>query len=154
MVAINGVVDQTEYLLELGAQRVISIEEATDTSGKPLLQALWAGSVDCVGGPILATTIKSTQYGGVVTSCGNVASPDLPLNVYPFILRGVTLVGIDSQNCPMDVRLKVWQKIAGDWKLAHLDKVVSEVNLAGLDECIELILKRQHRGRTIVNLGD
>ncbi len=154
VVAINGVVDQTEYLLELGAQRVISIEEATDTSGKPLLPGLWAGSVDCVGGPILATTIKASQYGGVVTCCGNVASPDLPLTVYPFILRGVTLVGIDSQNCPMEVRLKVWEKIAGDWKLANLDKVVTEVDLAGLDECIDLILKRKHRGRTIVKLAD
>ncbi len=152
--AVSGRPETREYLREIGAQDIISTEEATDTSGKPLLKGLWAGSVDTVGGPILATTIKSTNYGGVVTCCGNVASPDLPLNVFPFILRGVSLIGIDSQNCPMDMRLKVWHKIAVNWKLAHLERLTSETDLAGLSEQIDLILNRKHRGRTIVKLPD
>jgi acrylyl-CoA reductase (NADPH) len=154
VVAVNGLVDQKEYLHEIGAKRVISLDEATDTSGKPLLKGLWAGAVDTVGGPMLATTIKSTNPWGAVTCCGNVGSHDLPLNVYPFILRGVTLMGIDSQNCPMPMRTKVWQKIASDWKIDRLDLLTTEVSLDGLDERIELILQRKHRGRTIVRLPD
>lgn len=152
--AVNAIVDEKDYLLGIGAKEVISIDEATDTSGRPLLKARWAGSVDTVGGPILATTIKSTDYGGAVTSCGNAASHDLPLNVYPFILRAVTLIGIDSQNCPMPLRTKVWQKLAAEWKLDQLDRVASETSLDGLNERIRLVLDKKHRGRTIVRLPD
>lgn len=154
VVAVNGVVDEKDYLLEIGAKNVISIEEATDTSGKPLLKGLWAGGVDTIGGEILATTIKSINYGGAVTCCGNVGSHDLPLNVYPFILRGVTLMGIDSQNCPMPIRTKVWQKIASDWKIDRLDPITTEVSLDELSDRIELVLQRKHKGRTIVKLPD
>jgi acrylyl-CoA reductase (NADPH) len=152
--AVSGRPENKNYLLGIGAREMISAEEAADTSGKPLLKELWAGSVDTVGGPILATTIKSMNYGGVVTCCGNAASPDLPLNVFPFILRGVTLIGIDSQNCPMEMRLKVWGKIASAWKLPHLEGLAAETDLGGLSEQIHLMLKRQHRGRTIVKLPD
>jgi len=150
--AVNAIVDEKDYLLGIGAKEVISIEEATASGGRPLLKARWAGSVDTVGGPILATTIKSTDYGGAVTSCGNAASHDLPLNVYPFILRAVTLIGIDSQNCPMPLRTKVWQKLAAEWKLDQLDRVTSETSLEGLNGRIQLALDRKHRGRTIVRL--
>ena len=154
VVAVNGVVDEKEYLLGLGAKEVISIEEATDATGRPLLKELWGGGVDVLGGPILATTIKSTKYGGAVTSCGNAGSHDLPLNVFPFILRGVTLIGIDSQNCPMPTRLKVWQKIASDWKLAQLDQMTTEIPLEGVGDRIDLILEKKHKGRTVVKLPD
>lgn len=154
VVAINGKIDREPYLLELGASRVIDIEEASDTSGKPLLKGLWAGVVDTVGGDVLATAIKSTDYGGGVTCCGNVASHELPINVYPFILRGVTLMGIDSQNCPMPIRTKVWQKIAREWKIDHLDALTTEVSLDDLNERIDLILERKHKGRTIVKLPE
>ncbi len=152
--AVNGVVDEKDFLLEIGAHEVISIEDATDASGRPLLKGLWAGGIDTVGGEILATTIKSTKDGGAVTCCGNVGSHDLPLNVYPFILRGVTLMGIDSQNCPMPMRLKVWNKIAEEWKLDRLELLTTEVPLEGLNQRIDLILERKHKGRTIVKLPD
>jgi len=152
--AVNGVVDEKDFLLGIGAKEVISIEAAIDSSGRPLLKGLWAGGIDTVGGEILATTIKSTKDGGAVTCCGNVGSHDLPLNVYPFILRGVTLMGIDSQNCPMPMRLKVWHKIADEWKLDRLDLLTTEVPLEGLNERIDLILQRKHKGRTIVKLPD
>ncbi len=154
VVAVNGVVDEKDFLIEIGAKEVISIEDATDASGKPLLKGLWAGGIDTIGGEILATMIKSIQPDGGVTCCGNVGSHDLPLNVYPFILRGVTLMGIDSQNCPMPMRVKVWNKIASDWKLERLELLTTEVSLDGLNERIDLILQRKHKGRTIVRLPD
>jgi len=154
VVAVNGIVDEKDFLLEIGAKEVISIEDATDSSGKPLLKGLWAGGIDTIGGDILATTIKSTQPDGGVTCCGNVGSHDLPLNVYPFILRGVTLMGIDSQNCPMPIRLKVWNKIATDWKLDRLEVLTTEVSLNELNERIDLVLQKKHKGRTIVKLPD
>lgn len=154
VVAVNGIVDEKDFLLEIGAKEVISIQEATDSSGKPLLKGLWAGGIDTIGGEILATMIKSIQPHGGVTCCGNVGSHDLPLNVYPFILRGVTLMGIDSQNCPMPMRLKVWNKIASEWKLDRLELLTTEVPLDGLNERIDLILQRKHKGRTIVRLPE
>lgn len=152
VVAVNGLVDEKEYLTSLGAKEVISIDEATDKSGKPLLKARWAGAIDTLGGDILATAIKSVKYGGTVTCCGNAASPDLPLNVYPFILRGISLLGIDSVNCPPDVRTEIWQKLSNEWKLEHLDRISTEISLDELDREIDLILKGKHKGRAIVNL--
>ncbi|HDP26278.1 MAG TPA: acryloyl-CoA reductase [Deltaproteobacteria bacterium] len=150
--AVNGVVDETDYLKEIGATTVISIEEASDTSSRPMLKTRWAGCVDTVGGVILSTSIRSTAPWGAVTSCGNVASPDLPLTVFPFILRGVTLMGIDSQNCPMPLRQKTWDRLATEWKIPWLDKITSETSLADLNDRIEIMLKGKHKGRTIVRL--
>jgi acrylyl-CoA reductase (NADPH) len=150
--AINGLKDQSDYLKDIGAKSVISIEDATDKSGRPLLKARWAGSIDTVGGDILATSIKSTAPGGAVTCCGNVASPDLPINVFPFILRGISLIGIDSQNCPMAARKKTWEKLADKWRIPQFEKMVSEITLDRLDERIDLMMQRKHRGRTIVRL--
>jgi len=154
VVAVNGIVDEKDFLLEIGAKEVISIEDATDSSGKPLLKGLWAGGIDTIGGEILATMIKSIQPDGGVTCCGNVGSHDLPLNVYPFILRGVTLMGIDSQNSPMPMRVKVWNKIASEWKLDRLELLTTEVSLDELNERIDLILQRKHKGRTIIRLPE
>lgn len=153
--AVNGRrVDETDYLNALGAQTVISVEDATDQSGRPLLKTRWGASVDTVGGDILATTIKSSRPYAVVATCGNVASPDLPINVYPFILRGVTLVGIDSQNCPMSQRQSAWQKLASDWKIPQMEQVVTEIGLSDLNQRIEMMLAGKHRGRVIVKMTD
>jgi len=150
--AVNGKTDQSDYLKSLGAQRIINIEDAADTSGRPLLGGRWAGSVDVVGGDILATTIKSMSANGVVTTCGNVASPDLPISVFPFILRGVILVGIDSQNCPMPLRCKAWQKLASEWQVTKMEEVVEEITLNELDLQIDKMLNRGSKGRVIVNM--
>jgi len=150
--AVNGTTDQSGYLKSIGARRIIRIEDAMDTSGRPMLAASWAGSIDAVGGDILATTIKSMNANGVVTTCGNVASPDLPVNVYPFILRGVILIGIDSQNCPMPLRRQAWEKLAGEWKISQMEKVVEEIGLNELDQRIDKMLKRGSKGRVIVNM--
>jgi len=150
VVAASGKVKDHPFLTDLGARQVIDRDKARDESGRPLLKALWAGVVDTVGGDYLATAIKSAAPWSIVTCCGNVASPKLETTVFPFILRGVTLCGIDSQNCPMPLRRAVWQKLAGPWKPNDLDALCSEVDLEGLDAKIDAILKGQLKGRTVV----
>ncbi len=153
VVAVTGKMDEKQFLIDLGAKEVISRDEATDTSGKPLLKGRWAGVVDAVGGEILATAIRSTKLHGAVTCCGNVASPDLPINVYPFILRGISLVGIDSQSFPMTFRRQTWEKIASEWKLDNLDRQTSVCSLEELNSEIDRILAGKQKGRVIVDLG-
>ncbi len=139
-------------LLNIGAKDIILREELDDQSGRILLKGRWAGVIDTVGGNILATALKSTNYGGSVTSCGNVASPEFSTSVYPFILRGVSLLGVDSVQCPMDLRLKIWDKLSNEWKPENLDENTEEVSLEELNAKIDLILEGKLTGRTIVNL--
>jgi len=152
--AVTGKAELAQRLRELGAEQVLSRAEATDESGRMLLKGKWAGVVDTVGGPILATAIKSCRYGALVTCCGNAASPELPLNVYPFILRGVTLAGIDSAESPMATRRAVWQRLAEAWDLANLEEMVTEISLDGVDGKIDDIQAGRHQGRILVNLAD
>ena len=154
VVAVNGIVDEKEYLLQLGAKEVISIEEADDKSGRALLKPKWAGAIDTVAGNILSSAVKTTLYGGTVTCCGNVGSAELTSSIYPFILNGVSLLGIDSVNCPVDLRLQVWNKIASEWKLEQLELVTTELeSLESLDERIGLILQGKSKGRAIVKIS-
>jgi acrylyl-CoA reductase (NADPH) len=150
--AVSGKPEASDFLTRLGAAEIISRQQAADSSGKPLLKEKWAGAIDTVGGEILATAIKSTAYGGLVTCCGNVASPELPLSVYPFILRGVSLLGIDSAKCPKHIRQEIWQKLAGAWKIEHLDSLATECRLPELSGIIEKMLQGRQTGRVIVNL--
>jgi putative YhdH/YhfP family quinone oxidoreductase len=154
VVASTGKESEKEYLTRLGAAEIVSREALNDTSGRPLLKARWAGAVDTVGGNTLATAIKSTQPGGAVAACGNVASADLPITVYPFILRGVSVLGIGSAECPMERRLQAWNKIAGEWKLENLALLYSECSLEDLDGKIGEILQGKIRGRVVVKLAD
>jgi len=152
--AVNGIIDEKEYLLEIGAKEVISIEEADDQSGRPILKPKWAGAIDTVAGNLLPTAIKTTKYGGTVTCCGNVGSAELNSSIYPFILNGVSLIGIDSVNCPVALRLKIWDKLSTEWKVDHLDKITTELeSLEALDERIGLILQGKNRGRAIVKIS-
>lgn len=150
--ASTGKADQAEFLKSIGASEVISREDSIDQTGKLLLKGIWAGVVDTVGGDILATAVKSTNQRGVVTTCGNVASHDLNINVYPFILRGVTLAGIDSASCPMQRREKIWDMMATYWKLGNFEKLTRTVSLEGLGDEIEKILKGGQVGRVVLDL--
>ena len=152
--ASTGKTDQEQFLVGLGAEEVIGREDLTDPSGRLLLRGQWAGVVDTVGGEMLVTAIKSTTQRGVVTTCGNVASHELSINVYPFILRGVTLVGIDSASCPMERRRLVWEKISGEWKLDILERICRMVSLEDLDPEIDVILKGGQVGRVVIDLWD
>ncbi len=153
VIAATGKASEKEMLLGIGAKDIIDRKEVDDDSQRALLKGRWAGVIDTVGGNMLATAIKSTNYGGVVTCCGNVASHELSTSVYPFILRGVTLFGIDSVQCPMNIRHKIWDKLSSDWKLNNLNDNVDEVSLEGLSKKIDMILEGIHKGRTIVNLN-
>ncbi len=151
--ASTGKPDREQFLTDLGAEEVIGREDLTDPSGKLLLKGQWAGAVDTVGGEMLATAIKSTRQRGVVTTCGNVASHELNINVYPFILRGVTLAGIDSASCPMERRRLVWKKMSEEWKLDTFERMCRTVSLEGLDPEIDIILKGGQVGRVVVDLS-
>ncbi len=153
VVGVSGKVGAGEFLQELGAKGVIDRKEAVDGADRPLLKTRWAGVVDTVGGDALVAAIKSTHPLGVVTCCGNVASADLGLNVFPFILRGVSLVGIDSQNCPLEYRKEIWQKLATDWKIAKLEEISREVRLEDLDVEIGFILSGKQKGRVVVDVA-
>ena len=150
--AVSGKTDTT-LLNSLGARAVVSRKEFLENTKPPLLKPAWAGVIDTVGGDVLATAIKATDLSGAVTCCGNVASPDLPITVFPFILRGVSLLGVDSQHCPMNPRRKIWEKLSQEWKFSMLDKIYDEVTLDGLGSKIELILQGGIAGRTLVNLN-
>ena len=152
VVAVSGKTDQKPFIEQLGAGEVISREEATDTSGRPMLKGRWAGVVDTVGGDILASALKSLQYGGVATCCGLVASTNLTTTVFPFILRGVSLLGVDSVECPMDIRREVWQRLAAEWKPRGLEALSTEVDLEGLDPSIDQILAGRMKGRLVVRI--
>ncbi len=148
--AATGKESEHTYLKELGATSVISRDEVTENSTRPMLKPRWAGVVDCVGGEMLAAAIKATRYDGVVTCCGLVGSPDLPINVFPFILRGVRLIGIDSAECPMPRRQTVWNKLASEWSLPQLETMNDEIGLEGLEEAISAMLAGSLKRRQII----
>ena len=152
VVAATGKKDKADYLRQLGASKVIPREDVDDTGGRSLLEQRWAGVVDSVGGSILATAIKSTRYGGSVTTCGLAQSAQLNTTVYPFILRAVNLLGIDSLHCPAEIRMLLWEKLAGVWKPATLETICTECGLEEIDEKIDLMLKGRLTGRTVINL--
>ncbi len=152
VVAATGKPDRAGYLLERGISRVVPREEVDDHSGKPLLSSHWAGVVDSVGGSYLSTAIRATRPGGAVAACGNAASPELNLTVFPFILRGVSLLGVDSTLLTAGERAEVWQQIAGDWMLPELEKLYRVVGLEDLNAEIERILKGEQVGRVVIRL--
>ena len=150
--AATGKTAEGAFLQSLGAAEVIDRAAVLAGSERPLGKERWAGVVDCVGGDMLAAAIKATRHSGAVTCCGLVGSADLVVNVFPFILRGVSLLGIDSVQCPMELRRRLWDKLAGEWKPGHLEEEATECTLAGLRDRIDLILQGKLRGRTVVNL--
>lgn len=154
VVAATGKPDQANLLRDLGASEVIHREEVNDTSGKPLLSARWAGVVDTVGGNYLSSAIRAVHPGGAVAACGNAASPDLPLTVYPFILRGVNLLGVDATLADHTQRTALWKKLASQWKIDGLDRLMREATLDDLDRLVTAMLRGEQVGRVVVNLGE
>lgn len=152
VVASTGKSAHHDFLKSLGAASIVDRAEVEDKSGKSLLKERWAGAVDTVGGNTLATVMKATKYDGCITACGLVGGADLVTTVYPFILRGVRLIGIDSVQCPMHRRLRIWQKLAAEWKPDHLNVIASTVGLSELPAQINTILQGQSVGRILVSL--
>jgi acrylyl-CoA reductase (NADPH) len=153
VVAVTGKPSAEEWLRSLGAGRVIDRSEVSDAT-KPLRKEAWAGAVDCVGGDMLAHVLSSTNYGGVVAASGNTGGVSLPTTVFPFILRGVSLLGVDSVSCPIDVRRTVWSRLATDLRPAILDDLATEeVSLDGVIPALARILAGEARGRTLVRVS-
>jgi len=150
--AITGKETESEFLRKLGADKVIMRKDFEEMEKRPLLKPTFAGAIDTVGGIILENIIKSISPMGVVTCCGNVASPKLDLTVFPFILRGITLIGIDSQNYPMTYRGKIWSKLSNEWKTDKLIETCTEITLNELNEKIDLMLEGKLKGRTVVKM--
>ncbi|MFF2854321.1 acryloyl-CoA reductase [Peribacillus sp. NPDC058002] len=151
--ASTGKESEHKYLKEIGAATIVSREEVYDGKLRALGKQKWSGAVDPVGGEPLASVLSQIKYGGAVAVSGLTAGTSLPATVFPFILRGVNLLGIDSVNCPMETRLKVWHRLATDFKLEHLEQLVQqEITLNELPDVLPTLLKGEARGRTIVKL--
>jgi acrylyl-CoA reductase (NADPH) len=152
--ASTGKEFEHEYLKKLGATTIVPREEVYDGKIRALGKQKWAAAVDPVGGEPLASLLSQIQYGGSVAVSGLTAGTKLPTTVFPFILRGVNLLGIDSVYCPMETRLKTWNRLATDFKLANLEELIQqEVTLKQLPEVLPTLLKGQARGRILVKLS-
>jgi putative YhdH/YhfP family quinone oxidoreductase len=152
-VAVSGKESETDFLKSLGANAVISRNEFLAIEDKPILSARFAGAIDTVGGDILVKIIKSIKPLGAVTTCGSVSSVQLNnLNVFPFILRGITLIGISAQNYPTNLRKPLWTKLANEYKPLMLMNLFREISLDEIPASIQSILNGQLKGRTIIKL--
>jgi len=154
VVASTGKTDQHEMLKRMGAAEIIDRDDVTRDTDAPLASGRWAAAVDVVGGDTLSAIIRTTRPQAVVAACGLVGGVDITTTVYPFLLRGVTLAGIDSAGCPGSLRTELWGRLADVWALDGLDEITHEVTLDQLEESIALMRDGDHVGRTIVRLGN
>jgi acrylyl-CoA reductase (NADPH) len=148
--AVTGKPEHHDLLRELGAKRILSREDVDDKTDAPMLESRWAAAVDTVGGNVLGTLVRSLKYRGCVAACGLVGGVDVPMTVYPYLLRGVTLCGIDSAKCPREPRLAIWHKLANEWRLDNLEPLTREVTLGELPGVIGEMLTGKAVGRTLV----
>jgi acrylyl-CoA reductase (NADPH) len=149
--ASTGRASEADFLRSLGAHEIVDRAEFGEP-GKPLQRARWAGAVDSVGSTTLASILAQTTWGGTVTACGLAQGSDLPTTVLPFILRGVTLAGVNSVDAPLDLREQAWSRLASDLDLNLLDGLTEEVALGDVMGLGERIVGGQVRGRTVVDV--
>ncbi|MCO8649172.1 zinc-binding dehydrogenase, partial [Burkholderia multivorans] len=152
VVAVTGRPEDGDYLRALGAAEILDRTQFS-TPGKPLGKERWAGAVDVAGSHVLANVCATTRYRGVVTACGLAAGMDFPATVAPFILRGVTLVGIDSVMCPRDERLAAWRRLAADLDVAKLGDIGRKVGLADAIPLADELIRGKVRGRIVVDVN-
>lgn len=154
VVAISGKSDKVEFLKQIGASEIISREEFLEVSKKPLLSEKYIAVVDTVGGDVLAQSLKQIKYDGVATCCGLTSSHELNTNVFPFILRGVRLIGIDSVECKLEKKQAAWEKLATKWKIDTLNSLTNEITLDEIKEAYEKLLKGNAVGRYVVKIKE
>lgn len=152
VVAMTGHSEESEYLKSLGAAEIMMRSEYAEP-GRPLSKERWAGVVDVAGSNVLANAIAATRYGGVVTACGLAGGMDLNGTVAPFILRGVTLAGIDSVMCPRETRLQAWQRLSEDLDISKLDAIAHQIGLTDVIDTAAGLLNGKVRGRVIVDVN-
>jgi len=151
VVASTGRMDEADYLKALGASEIIDRNTLSEP-GKPVQSERWAGAVDSVGSHTLANVLAQIKYRGAVSACGLAQGIDLPGSVAPFILRNVTLAGIDSVFAPKEVREEAWTRLADDLDPAKLESTISEISLGEVPERAAALLRGEVRGRTVVNV--
>jgi len=149
--ASTGRPAEASYLKELGATEVIERKELAGAP-RPLAKERWAGGVDTVGSTTLANVLSMTRYGGTVAACGLAGGMDLPASVAPFILRGVTLAGIDSVMCPLPLRQEAWRRLETDLDRGKIAAMTSEIGLDGVIDAGRRIVEGQVRGRIVVKI--
>ena len=149
----SGKPDMKEFLTKLGASQILKREEVTDSSGKVMLKEQWAGAVDNAGGATLEYLLRTVKGWGSVALTGLVNSAQFSGTVYPFILRGVNLLGVDSVNCPMDIRLEAWRLLAGTRKPRHLDDIAHVIGMDELPAKLKDILGGNARGRYVLKVA-
>ncbi|WP_036709728.1 acryloyl-CoA reductase [Paenibacillus pinihumi] len=153
--ASTGKAAEHDYLRLLGVSEILSREEVSPSELQALGKQRWTGAIDSVGGHTLAHVISTTRYGGSVAACGLTGGTDVPLTVFPFILRGVNLLGIDSVQCPMKERIEIWRRLGTDLKpIKGLTELSREVTLEEVPDVLAAILRGEIRGRTVVNLQE
>ena len=149
VVAITGKDTETDLLLSLGAKEVINRSEFEGDIKSPLAKPRWAGGVDAVGSDILSNLITATHQRAAIACCGMVGGVNLNTSIFPFILRGLSLLGIDSAETLIDVKKEIWNNFASDWKLEKINDQIKDVGLEELSSEIEKILKGQQIGRVL-----
>ncbi|PVZ69557.1 YhdH/YhfP family quinone oxidoreductase [Pelagibaculum spongiae] len=152
VIAVTGKAESEAYLKSIGASEVISRQEISELPGKPLLKPQWDGAVDCAGGQTLTAILRSLAPGGAVSCCGLVDSPKLEMTVLPFILRGVSLLGVDSVEIPLAAKATVWQKFASEWMLPGLNDLADEMPLTEVPAIFNDILKGKLKKRKLVRI--
>ena len=152
--AISGKKERIDFLKKIGANEVILREEFEEESKKTLLREKYAGVVDTVGGKILANALKQIKYDGVATCCGLTSSHELNTNVFPFILRGVRLIGIDSVECKLEKKQAAWEKLASRWKINSLNSIINEISLDEIKAAYEHLLSGKAVGRYVVKIKE
>ncbi|BFU78628.1 YhdH/YhfP family quinone oxidoreductase [Arcobacter sp. 15-2] len=152
VVAISGKEDKIPFLKELGAKEVILRNDFDIENKKPMMKERFAGVVDTVGGNILAEALKAIKYDGVATCCGLTSSFALNTNVFPFILRGVRLIGIDSVECKIEKKIAVWNKLANEFKIDTLAALTNEISLEDLPDAYEALLAGKAVGRYVIKI--
>lgn len=150
--ASTGKLDKQQYLLDLGVKRILPREELLSGSKQPLDKQIWAGAIDCVGGETLTAVLSQLKYGGAVAASGLTGGVGLSMTVYPFIIRGVRLIGIDSVMAGMEIRSKIWTLLADAYKPSMLGELFSEISLDQVSDQVATLLNGQARGRAIVKL--
>jgi acrylyl-CoA reductase (NADPH) len=153
VVASTGRPAEADYLKSLGAREIIERKELAGAS-KPLGPERWAGGIDTVGSTTLASVLSMTRYGGAIAACGLAGGMDLPATVAPFILRGVSLIGIDSVMCPLERRREAWKRLASDIDAGKLAMMTSEIDLAGVMDAGRRIVEGAVRGRIVVKIAE
>lgn len=153
VVAVTGKADKYDWLMQLGAHEIRDRSLLSNEPQRPLLKGEYQAGVDTVGGETLATMLKRIRHRGCVACCGVAGGADLPTTVYPFILRGLALYGIDSAWCPDDIRREIWQQLAGDWRLPLLEQTRVDLQLPDLLQAVPEILAGRFAGRGVVHIG-